>query len=83
MKPIVGTRNEENRVTWIEKPLKKIPADSRLLDAGAGEQPFRKYCSHLNYISQDFAEYDGSGDGKGLQMKKWKQEFLVFMQLVM
>ncbi|MGC8803916.1 MAG: class I SAM-dependent methyltransferase, partial [Bacteroidales bacterium] len=32
----------------------------------AGEQPYKKFCTHLNYISQDFAQYDGKGDGKGL-----------------
>lgn len=29
---------------------------------------------HLEYVSQDFAKYDGSGDNKGLQVGKWDQE---------
>lgn len=67
----VGQQNESGRVEWIEKTLKKIPTGSRILDAGAGEQQFKKFCSHLSYISQDFAQYEGSGDSKGLQTQKW------------
>ena len=69
----VGTANEETRVTWIKKTLEKIPAGSRILDAGAGECQFRKFCLHLNYVSQDFGKYDGKGDGKSLQTKNWDQ----------
>jgi ubiquinone/menaquinone biosynthesis C-methylase UbiE len=66
--PNVGTSNEKNRVIWLEKTLGKIPQGSRILDAGAGECQFKKFCSHLNYVSQDFNQYDGKGDGKSLQM---------------
>lgn len=69
----VGTQNESTRINWLEQALSKIPAGSRILDAGAGEQPFKKFCSHLNYVAQDFAQYDGKGDGKGLQMGSWNQ----------
>ena len=69
----VGTQNESNRIKWLEKTLKKIPKDSKILDAGAGEQQLKKFCSHLNYVSQDFAQYDGTGDSKGLQVGKWDQ----------
>jgi ubiquinone/menaquinone biosynthesis C-methylase UbiE len=68
---LVGTVNEKNRLTWLEATLKTIPTGSRILDAGAGELAQKKFCSHLNYISQDFAQYDGTGDGKGLQTKNW------------
>lgn len=68
---IVGTLNESARLTWLEETLKTIPAGSRILDAGAGELHKEKYCTHLNYVSQDFAQYDGTGDGKGLQTKSW------------
>lgn len=67
----VGTHNEKTRVKWIVKILKKIPKGNKILDAGAGEQQFKKYCSHLKYVSQDFAKYDGEGDKKGLQTKIW------------
>ena len=63
----IGTSNASIRTTWIENTLKKIPPGNRILDAGAGEQQYKKFCSHLRYISQDFAEYDGRGDKKGLQ----------------
>lgn len=66
----VGTNNETIRVKWIEETLKKIPEGFSILDAGAGECQFKKYCSHLKYISQDFAKYDGRGD-VGLQMGSW------------
>ncbi len=67
----VGRRNESTRVAWLEQTLAKIPAGARLLDAGAGQQQFRKYCGHLRYVSQDFAQYDGKGDGAGLHDGKW------------
>jgi ubiquinone/menaquinone biosynthesis C-methylase UbiE len=66
----VGTTNEKNRITWIEETLKKIPAGLTLLDAGAGECQFKKYCSHLNYLAQDFGQYDGNGN-IGLQTGNW------------
>lgn len=67
---IVGTRNSATRIAWISKTLKKIPRGSHILDAGAGEQQFKKYCSHLKYTSQDIAIYDGHGDNMGLQTGK-------------
>ena len=68
---LAGTKNLTNRLEWLEAALKKIPAGSRILDAGAGELDQKKYCSHLNYVSQDFGQYDGKGDGVGLQTKAW------------
>lgn len=67
----VGTKNQKTREAWLEHTLKKIPAGSRILDAGAGEQKYKKFCNHLSYVSQDFAQYDGKGDGKALQKKMW------------
>lgn len=66
----VGTTNESERVAWIEKTLKKIPAGLTILDAGAGECQFKKFCSHLKYVSQDFAQYTGTGD-VGLHTGTW------------
>jgi ubiquinone/menaquinone biosynthesis C-methylase UbiE len=66
----VGTTNEAARVQWIEETLRKIPEGLTILDAGAGESQFKKYCSHLKYIAQDFAQYDGTGD-TGLQTGTW------------
>jgi SAM-dependent methyltransferase len=67
----VGSHNESTRVTWLEKTLKTIPERSRILDAGAGEQQFKRFCSHLNYVSQDFAQYVPEELLSGLQMAKW------------
>ena len=67
-----GLQNESARDAWIHKALSEIPAGSRILDAGAGEQRYRESCRHLNYVSQDFAQYDGAGDGAGLQTGSWK-----------
>lgn len=66
----VGTQNETNRYKWTEDTLRKIPAGYKILDAGAGECKFKKYCTHLKYTSQDFAQYNGDGD-VGLQMGSW------------
>ena len=72
----VGANNEATRHAWVEQTLRTIPAGARLLDAGAGEQRYRPLCAHLNYVSQDFARYDGRGDGTGLQTQAWDQSRL-------
>ena len=72
----VGTLNEPNRIAWVKKTLKKIPRGSKVLDAGAGQQQFKIFCSHLKYVSQDFAKYDGRGDKRGLQTKVWNNSNL-------
>jgi SAM-dependent methyltransferase len=63
--------NEENRQVWLKKTLANLPAGLLILDAGAGELRNRPMCGHLAYVSQDFCEYDGGGNGKGLQTGKW------------
>lgn len=73
---MVGTQNEATRIKWLRQKLIDIPAGSRILDAGAGEQRFKEYCSHLKYISQDFAQYNGEGNNKALQMGTWDQNNL-------
>ena len=72
----VGTHNEATRAAWLEKTLAAVPPGSRILDAGAGEQQWRRACAHLDYVSQDFGRYDGAGDGVGLQMGSWDQSRL-------
>lgn len=69
--PLVGKLNEKTRVEWLEKVLKTIPSSHSILDAGAGEQQFKKWCTHLNYVSQDFAQYKPDEMNSGLQMAKW------------
>ncbi len=55
--------NEINRQVWLKKILIALPAGLRILDAGAGELRNKKYCSHLDYISQDFSQYKGQQGG--------------------
>ncbi|RLB88589.1 MAG: SAM-dependent methyltransferase [Deltaproteobacteria bacterium] len=65
--PAVGRDNESSRETWLEETLLTIPDNSRILDAGAGTQQYSRFCRHLEYVSQDFGEYDGKGDDAALQ----------------
>jgi SAM-dependent methyltransferase len=71
--PSIGTRNQATREAWLEKALASIPAGSRILDAGAGELQYKRFCKHLEYVAQDFGRYDGRGNGEALQMGKWDQ----------
>jgi SAM-dependent methyltransferase len=68
---IFGLTNEKNRQKWISSRLASLPKAIRILDAGAGELRNRPLCSHLNYVSQDFCQYQGTGDSVGLQTGKW------------
>jgi SAM-dependent methyltransferase len=63
--------NSDFRDQWVFRELKKIDKGCIILDAGCGEQKYKKYCDHLEYKSQDFAQYDGKGDGTGLQNTGW------------
>lgn len=67
----VGNDNGSNRDKWIQERLSEIPSGSRILDAGAGECRYKEFCSHLDYVSQDFCEYTGTGNNRGLQTGKW------------
>lgn len=60
-------KNDQARQLWVRDILRKIPEGKKILDVGAGELKNRQYCSHLDYVSQDFCQYDGSGDGTALQ----------------
>jgi ubiquinone/menaquinone biosynthesis C-methylase UbiE len=68
-----GTLNERTRIAWVEEKLRGLASGGRILDAGAGEQRWKKSCSHLRYVAQDFAQYDGKGDARGLQTGGWDQ----------
>jgi SAM-dependent methyltransferase len=67
----VGATNEHDRQSWTRAALRALPAGLRILDAGAGERPYLEDCSHLEYVSQDFTNYDGAGDGAALQTGSW------------
>ena len=70
--PEVGLDNSSARDRWLEQTLRSIPKDSWILDAGAGTQQYRRFCGHLNYVSQDFGEYNGLGDHTGLQTNEFE-----------
>jgi len=72
LRRMVGVHhNEESRNQWLEETLTSLPAGLRLLDAGAGELRNKPFCSHLQYVSQDFCQYEGEGDAQGLQTGTW------------
>lgn len=67
----INSTNIRTRESWLERKLKEVSAGSKILDAGAGELQYKRFCSHLDYVSQDFGGYDGVGNSEGLQMEKW------------
>jgi ubiquinone/menaquinone biosynthesis C-methylase UbiE len=67
----VGTSNASVRDAWVEKVLSELPKGARLLDAGAGESQYQKFCGNLRYVSQDLAQYTGQDSSIGLQQAKW------------
>ena len=71
-----GTRNEQTRFEWVVNALQQCAPGSRILDAGAGELRYKPYCAHLQYVPQDFGQYDGQGDKRGLQPGSWDQSKL-------
>lgn len=54
---IRNLNNQFERDDFIIAELKKLPPSTLILDAGCGNQPYRKYCSNLNYKAQDFGKY--------------------------
>jgi SAM-dependent methyltransferase len=61
----------ERRKKYVQSFISGLPEGSSLIDVGAGTQQYRKYASHLNYVPQDFAKYDGLGDGGINQSIGW------------
>lgn len=49
--------NESIRNVWVKGQLSKLTPGGKILDAGAGSQQYRKWCKHLDYLSQDFEAY--------------------------
>jgi SAM-dependent methyltransferase len=60
-----------DRARWVKKTLLALPRGLRILDVGAGETPYKKWCRDQSYVAQDFSKYDGSGDGVGLHTGTW------------
>ncbi len=57
------------RQGWVAKKASSLPEGARVLDAGAGEAPFRSLFSHCDYRTQDFAQYEGTESGP--QREAW------------
>jgi len=69
---LVGTKNHIHRSIWIKQKLENLSPDLRILDAGSGTQPYKEFCKHLNYVSQDFNEYDSNLNSKGVHPDSWE-----------
>ena len=69
--PLAGRNSDQARVDWVRRALLSLPKGQRILDAGAGELRMKPFCAHLDYVSQDFCQYEGSGDGTALQTGAW------------
>lgn len=51
--------NQRDRDSWMKKKIENIPYGSKVLDLGAGTCPYKDYCSHCLYFTQDFMQYEG------------------------
>lgn len=67
--------NSDTRDKWVQTQLQSILPGKRILDAGAGNCRYKKYCNHLIYTSQDFGEYDDSHREEGINnADKWESK---------
>lgn len=53
---------------FVKKASEEIPAESKVLDAGAGECVYRKYFSHCDYVSSDYCVGDEHWDYKKIDL---------------
>lgn len=67
---LIGTGTDAVREKFVKDNLMIIPRGYKILDAGAGELRFKPDCDHLEYVAQDFGQYEGTGD-EGLQTGDW------------
>ena len=67
---LIGTGTDKVREKFVKDNLSSIPKGYKILDAGAGELRFKPDCDHLDYVAQDFGQYEGTGD-EGLQTGDW------------
>ena len=72
-KIIDGLNNENERLIFIQNELTRIPNGMKILDAGCGSQRYRKYCDHLEYYGQDFAQYSVSD--KKMMNERGQEEY--------
>ena len=67
----IAPGTETKRNIWVIKQLGKIPKGKSILDVGAGEMPYKKYCGKLKYKSQDFGEYSGENVSTGIKSGRY------------
>ncbi len=69
-----GLSNAFNREKFVKKWMFSLKKDSFLLDAGAGEQGYKKYAQHLKYTSQDFGIYEGAKQSGDFFNSEWQSK---------
>lgn len=67
----IGTHNQQDRDAWVSVTLSNLQNGGSLLDVGAGRQRYRQFWDG-RYVSQDFCNYDGIGNGDGIQKGDYK-----------
>lgn len=55
--------NQVHRDRWVAQRASEVPANSRVLDVGAGACPYRPLFAHCVYQSQDFCGIPENGKG--------------------
>lgn len=60
------------RDLYIKDWILSLPSGSKLFDAGAGIQRYKKFANHLFYTSQDFGKYKGGEIFSGSLVKSWE-----------
>ncbi len=73
---VINCENEGYRLDWVVKTLEvlRTKSNQKILDVGAGLQPFREHAINLGYgyVSHDFSQYQPeSHDSEGLQNSSW------------
>lgn len=71
VKSTLAPEQENLRYKWIVKKIKAITEGKTIIDVGAGEMPYKVYCDHLNYVSQDFGKYNGKNIKKGIPFDRF------------
>tara|TARA_B100000579_G_C22589930_1_gene737540 strand:+ start:47 stop:766 length:720 start_codon:yes stop_codon:yes gene_type:complete len=67
-------KSNARRDYFIKEWIESLDPGSSLLDAGAGFQRYKKYAINLNYVSQDFAKYEGGEISGGVKVTNWNSK---------
>lgn len=70
----IAPPTETARNAWVISKLSKIPSGKSILDVGAGEMPYKSFCKHLKYKSQDFGKYTGENVEIGIKSGRYDTE---------